>query len=95
VFAKEESFHPAPRLQVMLTLAQGKPEQKAMAQDAPERWWWPVVDDVWAPTMRTPPTLPQSMKWNIKRFSNDELRQRFVDMTVPQAELLGLTPSRS
>ena len=74
----------------MLNLAQGTPEQKAMAQDALNRWWWPSLM-MFGPSDADSPHSTQSMKWNIKRFSNDELRQRFVDMTVPQAELLGLT----
>ena len=74
----------------MLTMAEGTPEQKAMAQDAFNRWWWPSLM-MFGPSDADSPHSGQSMKWNIKRFSNDELRQRFVDMTVPQAELLGLT----
>ena len=87
---KEESFHQRQGFQVMLNLAQGTPEQKAMAQDALNRWWWPSLM-MFGPNDSDSPHSAQSMKWNIKRFSNDELRQRFVDMTVPQAELLGLT----
>ena len=87
---KEESFHQRQGFQVMLNLAQGTPEQKAMAQDALNRWWWPSLM-MFGPSDTDSPHSAQSMKWNIKRFSNDELRQRFVDMTVPQAELLGLT----
>jgi ring-1,2-phenylacetyl-CoA epoxidase subunit PaaA len=87
---KEESFHQRQGFQVMLNLAQGTPEQKAMAQDALNRWWWPSLM-MFGPSDADSPHSAQSMKWNIKRFSNDELRQRFVDMTVPQAELLGLT----
>ena len=73
----------------MLNLAQGTEAQKAMAQDALNRWWWPSLM-MFGPSDADSHSA-QSMKWNIKRFSNDELRQRFVDMTVPQAELLGLT----
>ena len=87
---KEESFHQRQGFQVMLNLAQGTPEQKAMAQDALNRWWWPSLM-MFGPNDSDSTHSAQSMKWNIKRFSNDELRQRFVDMTVPQAELLGLT----
>ena len=87
---KEESFHQRQGFQVMLNLANGTPEQKAMAQDALNRWWWPSLM-MFGPNDSDSPHSAQSMKWNIKRFSNDELRQRFVDMTVPQAELLGLT----
>jgi ring-1,2-phenylacetyl-CoA epoxidase subunit PaaA len=74
----------------MMTLAEGTSEQKAMAQDALNRWWWPSLM-MFGPTDAESPHSAQSMKWRIKRFSNDELRQRFVDMTVPQAELIGLT----
>ena len=87
---KEESFHQRQGFQVMLNLAQCTPEQKDMAQDALNRWWWPSLM-MFGPNDADSLHSAQSMKWNIKRFSNDELRQRFVDMTVPQAELLGLT----
>ena len=87
---KEESFHQRQGFQIMITMAEGTPEQKAMAQDAFNRWWWPSLM-MFGPSDADSPHSGQSMKWNIKRFSNDELRQRFVDMTVPQAELLGLT----
>ena len=87
---KEESFHQRQGFQIMLTMAEGTPEQKVMAQDAFNRWWWPSLM-MFGPSDADSPHSGQSMKWNIKRFSNDELRQRFVDMTVPQAELLGLT----
>lgn len=86
---KEESFHQRQGFQIMMTLAEGSPEQKAMAQDALNRWWWPSLM-MFGPTDAESPHSAQSMKWRIKRFSNDELRQRFVDMTVPQAELIGL-----
>lgn len=87
---KEESFHQRQGFQIMLTLAQGTPSQGAMAQAALDRWWWPSI------MMFGPPDAEsthgdQSMRWGIKRFGNDELRQKFVDATVPQAELLGLT----
>jgi len=87
---KEESFHQRQGYQIMLTLAQGSPEQKAMAQDALNRWWWPSLM-MFGPADADSSHTAQSMQWRIKRFSNDELRQRFVDMTVPQAELIGLT----
>ena len=87
---KEESFHQRQGFQIMHSLSQGTDEQKAMAQDALNRWWWPSLM-MFGPSDDESPNSAQSMKWNIKRFSNDELRQRFVDMTVPQAELLGLT----
>jgi ring-1,2-phenylacetyl-CoA epoxidase subunit PaaA len=86
---KEESFHQRQGFDIMLTLARGTPEQKAMAQDALNRWWWPSL------MMQGPPDADskhsaQSMRWKIKVFSNDELRQNFIDQTVPQAEYLGL-----
>ena len=87
---KEESFHQRQGFQIMMTLAQGTEEQKAMAQDALNRWWWPSIM-MFGPPDDNSPNSAQSMAWNIKRFSNDELRQKFIDLTVPQAELIGLT----
>jgi ring-1,2-phenylacetyl-CoA epoxidase subunit PaaA len=87
---KEESFHQRQGFQIMHTLAQGTPAQKDMAQDALNRWWWPSLM-MFGPADAESPNSAESMRWRIKRFSNDELRQRFVDMTVPQAELIGLT----
>ena len=87
---KEESFHQRQGFEIMLTLCKGTPEQKAMAQDALNRWWWPSLM-MFGPNDAESPNTKQSMAWNIKRFTNDELRQRFVDMSVPQAELLGIT----
>lgn len=86
---KEESFHQRQGFQIMLTMAQGTPEQKAMAQDALNRWWWPSLM-MFGPADADSIHSADSMRWKIKHFSNDELRQRFVDMTVPQAEVLGL-----
>ncbi len=86
---KEESFHQRQGYQILLTLSQGSEAQKEMAQDALNRWWWPSLM-MFGPSDADSPHSAQSMKWKIKRFSNDELRQRFVDMTVPQAEILGL-----
>ena len=74
----------------MLTLCNGSDEQKKMAQDALNRWWWPSLM-MFGPTDKDSKHTEQSMRWRIKRFTNDELRQKFVDVTVPQAELLGLT----
>ena len=68
----------------------GDPEQKAMVQDAMNRWWWPALM-MFGPHDADSPHTEQSLAWKIKRFGNDELRQKFVDMTVPQAEYLGLT----
>jgi ring-1,2-phenylacetyl-CoA epoxidase subunit PaaA len=87
---KEESFHQRQGFEILLTLSRGTPEQHAMAQDAVNRWWWPSVM-MFGPPDDQSPNSAQSMAWNIKRHSNDELRQRFVDMTVPQAKVLGLT----
>ncbi len=87
---KEESFHQRQGFQIMLTLAQGTAEQREMAQDALNRWWWPSLM-MFGPADADSPNSADSMRWKIKHFSNDELRQRFVDMTVPQAEILGLT----
>jgi ring-1,2-phenylacetyl-CoA epoxidase subunit PaaA len=87
---KEESFHARQGYDVMMKLAQGSPEQKAMAQDALNRWWWPSLM-MFGPSDAESVNSAQSAKWRIKLFSNDELRQRMVDQTVPQAEFLGLT----
>lgn len=86
---KEESFHQRQGYEIVTTLAQGSPEQRAMVQDSLNRWWWPTLM-MFGPRDDASPNSAQSMKWGIKRFSNDELRQRFVDMTVPQAEILDL-----
>ena len=87
---KEESFHQRQGYEIMMTLARGTPEQKAMAQDALDRLWQPALM-MFGPHDSDSAHGEQSMKWKIKRFTNDELRQRFVDATVPQAEYLGLT----
>jgi ring-1,2-phenylacetyl-CoA epoxidase subunit PaaA len=87
---KEESFHQRQGYEIMMTLAKGTAEQKAMAQDALNRWWWPALM-MFGPNDADSPHSAQSMKWKIKRFSNDELRQAFVDKTVPQAEFIGLS----
>jgi len=87
---KEESFHARQGYDLMIKLAQGSPEQKAMAQDALDRWWWPSLM-MFGPSDAESVNSAQSAQWRIKLFSNDELRQRMVDQTVPQAEFLGLT----
>ena len=87
---KEESFHQRQGFDIMLALCRGTPAQKAMAQDALNRWWWPVVM-MFGPSDSESIHSAQTMRWGIKRLSNDELRQRFIDATVPQAELLGLS----
>lgn len=87
---KEESFHQRQGFELMMTLCNGSHAQKQMAQDAFNRWWWPVLM-MFGPSDKDSMHSGQSMQWGIKRLSNDELRQRFVDATVPQAALLGLT----
>jgi ring-1,2-phenylacetyl-CoA epoxidase subunit PaaA len=87
---KEESFHQRQGYEIMAVLAKGTPEQKEMAQDALNRWWWPSLM-MFGPTDANSPHSAQSMKWKIKRQSNDELRQTFIDRTVQQAEVIGLT----
>ena len=87
---KEESFHQRQGFEILWTLSHGTPAQRAMAQDAVDRYWWPSLM-MFGPPDDDSPNSAQSMAWGIKRFSNDDLRQRFVDMTVPQAEALGLT----
>jgi len=87
---KEESFHQRQGYEILYTLANGTPAQKQMAQDAVNRWWWPSLM-MFGPADDESAHSAQSMAWKIKRHSNDDLRQRFVDMAVPQAEILGLT----
>jgi ring-1,2-phenylacetyl-CoA epoxidase subunit PaaA len=87
---KEESFHQRQGFEIMLTLTQGSRAQRAMAQDALNRWWWPSLM-MFGPSDADSKHTAQSMRWKIKRFSNDELRQKFIDITVPQAHFLGLT----
>ena len=86
---KEESFHVRQGYEIVLTSARGSEEQKAMAQDSLNRWWWPTLM-MFGPHDAESAHSVQSMKWKIKRQSNDELRQKFVDQTVPQAEFAGL-----
>lgn len=87
---KEESFHQRQGYDLLLAMVNGTPEQKSMAQDAMNRWWWPALM-MFGPPDDNSPNSAQSIRWRIKRETNDELRQKFVDATVPQAELLGLT----
>jgi ring-1,2-phenylacetyl-CoA epoxidase subunit PaaA len=87
---KEESFHQRQGFEIVATLANGSPEQRAMAQDALDRWWWPSVM-MFGPPDSASQHNETSMRWKIKLFSNDALRQKFVDQTVPQADALGLT----
>ncbi|MDB2656862.1 1,2-phenylacetyl-CoA epoxidase subunit A [Crocinitomicaceae bacterium] len=87
---KEESFHQRQGFEIMMKLAAGTPEQKAMAQDALNRFWWPALM-MFGPNDAESKHTQQSMDWKIKRHTNDELRQQMVDITVPQAEMIGLT----
>lgn len=87
---KEESFHQRQGFEIMSVLAAGTEAQKALAQDSLNRWWWPSLM-MFGPSDDSSPNSARSMKWKIKRFSNDDLRQKFVDITVPQAEAIGLT----
>ncbi|WP_035812361.1 1,2-phenylacetyl-CoA epoxidase subunit PaaA [Jiangella gansuensis] len=86
---KEESFHQRQGFEALLALTRGSAAQKAMAQDALDRWWYPSLAMFGPPDAASTHT-DQSLRWGIKRFGNDELRQRFVDMTAPQADVLGL-----
>ena len=88
---KEESFHQRQGYDLLMQMClHGTPEQKAMVQDSLNRWWWPALM-MFGPSDADSPNSAQSMAWKIKLFSNDELRQKMVDQTVPQAEYLGLT----
>jgi ring-1,2-phenylacetyl-CoA epoxidase subunit PaaA len=87
---KEESFHQRQGFEILLTLMRGTEEQRRMAQEAVDRWYWPSLM-MFGPPDDDSPNSARSMAWRIKRFSNDELRRRFVAMLVPQAEALGVT----
>jgi ring-1,2-phenylacetyl-CoA epoxidase subunit PaaA len=87
---KEEAFHARQGYDLLMSLSKGTPEQKEMAQDALNRWWWPALM-MFGPPDQESVNSAQSAQWKIKLFSNDELRQRMVDQCVPQAEYLGLT----
>ena len=87
---KEENFHKKQGYEIIATLAKGTPEQKAMAQDAVNRWWWPSLMML-GPSDTDSPNTAELMRWRVKRKTNDELRQRFIDLTVPRAEAVGLT----
>jgi len=87
---KEESFHQRQGFEILLSLVRGTPAQRAMAQESVDRWYWPALM-MFGPPDDASPNSAQSMAWKIKRFSNDELRQRFVGMLVPQAAALGVT----
>ncbi|MCW2725659.1 MAG: 1,2-phenylacetyl-CoA epoxidase subunit [Frankiales bacterium] len=87
---REESFHQRQGFELLTVLAQGTPAQHAMAQDALDRWWWPAVM-MFGPPDSESTHNDRSLRWKVKRFTNDELRQKFVDLTVPQAQFLALT----
>jgi ring-1,2-phenylacetyl-CoA epoxidase subunit PaaA len=87
---KEESFHQRQGFELLMTMMAGSEAQRAMVQEATDRWWWPSLM-MFGPPDGDSPNTQQSMAWGIKRHTNDELRQRFVDMTVPQAEVLGVS----
>ncbi|CAM3899201.1 1,2-phenylacetyl-CoA epoxidase subunit PaaA [Tsukamurella ocularis] len=87
---KEESFHQRQGFELLMTMMSGTDAQREMVQESVNRWWWPALMMFGPPDDRSPNSA-QSMAWRIKRHTNDELRQRFVDMSVPQAEILGVT----
>jgi ring-1,2-phenylacetyl-CoA epoxidase subunit PaaA len=87
---KEESFHQRQGFEILLTLSKGSEGQRRMCQDAINRWWWPSVM-MFGPNDDASPNSAQSMQWKIKRFSNDELRQKFVDVSAEQVKILGMT----
>ncbi|AOW94088.1 1,2-phenylacetyl-CoA epoxidase subunit A [Rhodococcus sp. WMMA185] len=87
---KEESFHQRQGFELLMTMMRGTDAQREMVQESVNRWWWPALM-MFGPPDDQSPNSAQSMKWRIKRHTNDELRQRFVDMSVPQAEVLGVT----
>jgi len=87
---KEENFHKRQGYEICATLAKGTPEQKAMVQDAVNRWWWPSLM-MFGPSDKDSPNSAELTRWGVKRKGNDDLRQRFVDLTVPQAQAIGIT----
>ncbi len=87
---KEENFHKKQGYEIIANLVNGTPEQKKMAQDAVNRWWWPTLM-MFGPPDKDSPNSAELMKWKVKLKSNDELRQRFVDLTIPQAKAVDLT----
>ena len=84
---KEESFHQRQGFEILLTLSRGSEAQRRMCQDAINRWWWPAVM-MFGPNDESSPHTQQSMKWKIKRFTNDELRQKFIDVCAEQVKIL-------
>jgi ring-1,2-phenylacetyl-CoA epoxidase subunit PaaA len=87
---KEENFHKRQGFEIVATLASGTPEQKAMVQDALERWWWPSLM-MFGPSDKDSPNSADLLRWGVKKKSNDELRQRFINLTIPQVQAVGLT----
>ncbi len=87
---REESFHQRQGFEILYTLSKGTDAQRRMAQDAIDRWWWPSIM-MFGPNDDASPHTAQSMKWKIKRFTNDELRQKFIDMCADQVKVLGFT----
>ncbi|MGZ5246860.1 MAG: 1,2-phenylacetyl-CoA epoxidase subunit PaaA [Flavitalea sp.] len=87
---KEESFHQRQGFEILLTLSRGSEAQRKMCQESINRWWWPSVM-MFGPNDASSPHTAQSMKWKIKRFTNDELRQKFVDVCTEQVKILGMT----
>jgi ring-1,2-phenylacetyl-CoA epoxidase subunit PaaA len=87
---KEENFHKRQGYEIVATLATGTPAQRAMVQDALNRWWWPSLM-MFGPSDKDSPNSAELLRWRVKRKTNDELRQRFVNLTVPQAQAVGLT----
>ena len=87
---KEENFHKRQGYEIMATLAAGTPAQKAMAQDALDRWWWPSLM-MFGPSDKDSPNSAELLRWKVKQKGNDELRQRFINLTIPQAMAIGLT----
>jgi len=87
---KEENFHKKQGFEICAVMARGTSEQKRMLQDAVNRWWWPSLM-MFGPSDKESPNSALLLRWRVKRKTNDELRQRFIDMTIPQAESLGLT----
>src|SRR5438128_2085000 len=87
---KEENFHKRQGYEIIATLASGTPEQREMAQESLNRWWWPSLM-MFGPSDKDSPNSAELMRWRVKRKSNDDLRQRFIDLTIPQAHAVNLT----
>ncbi len=86
---KEESFHQRQGFEILLVLSRGNDAQKALCQDAIDRWWWPSLM-MFGPSDEASPHTARSLQWKVKRFTNDELRQRFIDMCAEQIKILGM-----